>query len=435
MALRRGAALMRVKVYHPSPCSPSRGIIPADATAGFPNMPPFPAFSITALPRIVFGDGRIADLPREVAALGRTALLVTGAHSFRAGPYRAPLMAGFAEAGVAVETWEVAGEPTPDLVDDAVGRFRSAGIQAVVGIGGGSAIDAAKAVAGLLPTGASIMDFLEGVGRGKTYAGPALPLVAVPTTAGTGAEATKNAVLSRTGANGFKKSFRDDRLMPRLALIDPALLATCPRPVMAANAMDALTQLIESYVSIRANPMTDALALAGIEAVRDGLWPAIEGAGAAAREGRARLAFAALMSGICLAQTGLGAVHGMAAPLGAAFGVPHGAACGTLLAETTLANIEALMERDPLGPALPRYGRIGGLLAGQARVCGGDGLIVLSDVLDDWAERLDMPRLSVFGMTEADIPAVVAASGGNSMKTNPLVLTAEELTDILKRRL
>jgi alcohol dehydrogenase len=296
-------------------------------------------------------------------------------------------------------------------------------------------MDAAKAIAGLLPGGASVMDFLEGVGRGKTYAGPALPLVLVPTTAGTGSEATKNAVLSRGGPDGFKKSFRDDRLMPRLALVDPDLLATCPRPVLAANAMDAFTQCLESYVSTRSNPLTDALALSGIEAVRDGLGPALEGAGEDAAEGRARLAYAALVSGICLAQTGLGAVHGLAAPLGAMFGVPHGVACGTLLAATTDVNIEALMERDPLGPALPRYGRVGAILGGQAPVCGGDGLESLAEILEDWTRRLEMPPLSAYGMSAADIPAVVAASGGNSMKTNPLVLTGDELTAILSRRL
>ncbi len=398
-------------------------------------MPPFPAFTVPALPRIVFGEGRIAELPAEIAALGRRVLVVTGALSFTGGPHWPALLDGLARAGVAVETLAVAGEPSPELVDAAVARFAGADIGVVAGIGGGSAMDAAKAIAGLLPTGASAMDFLEGVGRGRAYGGPALPLVAVPTTAGTGAEATRNAVLSRTGPAGFKKSFRDDRLMPVLALVDPGLLAGCPFPVMAANAMDALTQLLESAVSTRANPMTDALALAGIEAVRDGLWPALEGDGEAAHQGRARLAFAALVSGICLAQTGLGAVHGMAAPLGALHGVPHGLACGTLLAETTAANIEALLERDPFGPALPRYGRIGGMLAGHARVCGGDGLVMLADVLADWSERLEMPRLGRFGLGEADLAAVVAASGGNSMKTNPLVLTPDELTAILRRRL
>ncbi len=394
-------------------------------------MPPFPAFTVAALPRILFGPGRIAELPAELAKLGRRVLVVTGGRSFREGPHWPALTHGLTEAGIAVETLGIDGEPSPEMVDEAVARFSGAGIDMVAGIGGGSAMDAAKAIAGLLATGRSVMDFLEGVGRGLAYDGPALPLVLVPTTAGTGSEATKNAVLSRGGPDGFKKSFRDDRLMPRLALIDPDLLATCPRPVMAANAMDALTQCLESYVSTRSGPLTDALALSGIEAVRDGLWPALAGEG----EGRARLAYAALVSGICLAQTGLGAVHGLAAPLGAAFAVPHGVACGTLLAAATEVNIEALMERDPLGPAVPKYGKVGAVLGGQAPVCGGDGLDFLADILGDWTRRLEMPRLSVYGMTADDIPAIVAASGGNSMKTNPLVLTPEELSAILTARL
>lgn len=398
-------------------------------------MQPFPAFTLSPLPRILFGEGRLADLPAETARLGRRALLVTGARSFRDGPRWRPLMEGLAAAGLEVATMAVAGEPTPELIDGAVAEFAGAGIEVVVAVGGGSALDAAKAIAGLLATGASVMDHLEIVGRGVPYAGPALPLVAVPTTAGTGAEATRNAVISRIGPDGFKRSFRDDRLMPALALVDPDLLAGCPREVLAANGMDAFTQLLESYVSTRANPLTDALAWSGLEAFRDGFLAALEGDGDEAAKGRARLAYAALASGICLAQTGLGAVHGMASPLGAYFPIPHGVVCGTLVAEATHANIEALLERDPFGPALPKYGKVGGMLSGHARVCGGDGLIMLTDVLDAWTERLDLPRLGALGVTTADVPRIVAASGGNSMKTNPVVLEPAEIAAIVTRRL
>ena len=217
--------------------------------------------------------------------------------------------------GLSWEDMVVEQEPSPGLVDQAVRVYRHAGIEIVLGIGGGSVLDAAKAIAGLLPHGNSVMDHLEGVGPELPYQGPSLPFIAVPTTAGTGSEATKNAVLSMHGPDGFKKSFRHDLLVARYAVVDPALLATCPPDLIAANGMDALTQLLESYVSTRANPFVDALALSGLGYVRDGLLDWYEG-GEKAAEGRAGMAYAALLSGITLAQVGLGSVHGLAAPLG-----------------------------------------------------------------------------------------------------------------------
>ncbi len=194
----------------------------------------------------------------------------------------------------------------------------------------------------MLRTGRSVMDHLEIVGRGLPYEGPATPFIAVPTTAGTGSEATKNAVLSERGPEGFKRSFRDDRLVAAVALVDPDLLDPCPRPLIAADGMDAVTQLLESYVSTGAGPVTDALALAGLAAARDALLPwhaAGPGAGEATADARERMAFAALASGICLAHAGLGAVHGLAAPLGAALPIPHGVACGATLVAATEVNL------------------------------------------------------------------------------------------------
>jgi len=239
-----------------------------------------------------------------------------------------------------------------------------------VGIGGGSALDAAKAIAGLLRVGDSVMDYLEGVGPEKPYTGPAVPFIAVPTTAGTGSEATKNAVLSRHGRDGFKKSFRDERLVAQHALVDPDLLIGCPPELIAANGMDALTQLVESWTSLRANPFTDALALSGLEAARDALLPWYENAGGPAditEAARSRMAYASLISGITLAQVGLGAVHGLASPLGAFFPIPHGVVCGTLLAEATDINIRAMRERDRHNPALARYARLAEILLGLER--------------------------------------------------------------------
>jgi alcohol dehydrogenase len=380
-------------------------------------------FTVSRLPRLIFGEGRIAEVPREVAALGRRCLLVTGARSLEAGPFWPQLAGGFAREGIELHRFAVTGEPSPEMVDAAVARFSTAGIEVVAGIGGGSALDAAKAIAGLLRPGNSVMDHLEGVGRGVPYHGPALPCVAVPTTAGTGSEATKNAVLSSVGPQGFKKSFRHDDLIARVAVVDPDLLATCPSDVRAANGMDAFTQLLEAYTSTNASPFTDALAWCGLEAFRDGFFAALDGD----REGRARLAYAATLSGICLAQTGLGAVHGLASPLGAWFPIPHGVACGTLVAEATEINIQALRTRLPASPALTKYARAGELLAGNSHG--------LADLLRRWIARLGIARLGAYGVGEADIDRLVAASGGNSMKTNPLVLEPAEIADLVRRRL
>ncbi|MBL8668972.1 MAG: iron-containing alcohol dehydrogenase, partial [Rhodospirillales bacterium] len=331
-----------------------------------PSVPtPIAPFTIARLPRIVFGEGALEGLPQEAAAFGRSALLVTGARSFRGGPHWPALCAGLRAAGFALQDIAVAGEPSPELVDEAVAAFAGKGIDLVIGIGGGSALDAAKAIAGLLPHRHSVMRHLEGVGPEDPYRGPSLPLILVPTTAGTGSEATKNAVLSRHGpASGpgaaFKKSFRDEQLVARIALVDPALLASCPREVVAANGMDAFTQLLESAVSIKANPLTDALCWSGIEAFAAGFFAALDGSdGASARAGRSRMAYAALLSGICLAQTGLGSVHGLASPLGAQFPIPHGVCCGTLVADATRINLRALRERTPQSPALAGYARAG----------------------------------------------------------------------------
>lgn len=385
------------------------------------------AFTIARLPRILFGDGRLMELPAEVRAFGGRCLLVTGGDALRVGPAWAPLLDGFAAVGVSLQTFAVSGEPSPELVDQAVARFKDDGIDVVAAVGGGSALDAGKAIAGLLRSGRSVMDHLEGVGLGVPYSGPAVPFIACPTTAGTGSEATRNAVLSRSGTDGFKKSFRHDELMARVAIVDPSLLASCPRPVLIANAMDALTQLLEAYTSTGASDFTDALAWSGLEAFHAGFAAALYGES----WGRSRLAYAALLSGICLAHTGLGAVHGLAAPLGSWFTIPHGVACGTLLAETTAVNLQALGRRRPDSPALAKYARVADLLTGGDE--GDSGALVA--ILRDWTDRFGLARLGGYGVTEADIPRLVEASGGNSMKTNPLVLEPDEIADIVRRRL
>jgi alcohol dehydrogenase class IV len=398
------------------------------------ELPAIAPFSIARLPRIEFGAGSIKTLPDLAARHGKRLLLVTGAHSFAASAHAGPLFAALRERGCAWQTVQVAGEPSPELVDEAVRAVRGNGVAAVIGIGGGSVLDAAKAIAGLLAPGNSVTDHLEGVGPELPYRGPATPFIAVPTTAGTGSEATKNAVLSRTGPEGFKKSFRDEALVAEVAIVDPDLLASCPPALIAANGMDAFTQLLESYVSSRANAFTDALALAGLRAAHDGLLAWYEG-GAAAHAARSRMAFASLASGVCLAQTGLGSVHGLASPLGAFFPIAHGVVCGTLVAAATRVNIEAMEARDPANPALAKYAEVGRLLHGSATASEADDRRKLVRLLETWTQRLSLPTLSSLGVAAGDVPRIVAHSRGSSMKTNPVVLTNEEIARVVAARL
>lgn len=390
-------------------------------------------FSISRLPRIEFGSGVLAKLPAIVRHYGTHALLVTGAGSLKSSPFWPVVTDGLKAQGISCLHLAIPGEPSPQMVDEAVHALRAETIDAVVGIGGGSALDAAKAIAGLLKPGNSVMDHLEGVGPELPYVGPTTPFIAVPTTAGTGSEATKNAVLSVQGPDGFKKSFRDEKLVAEVALVDPDLLATCPPAVIAANGMDAFTQLLESYVSSRAAPLTDSLAWGGMKAARDGLLALYTDAGDAAA--RARMAYAALVSGITLAQVGLGSVHGLAAPLGAFFPLPHGVACGTLVATATRVNMEALRIRDPAHPALEKYAQAGRLLSRQGQLDQEAAHTALVDTLEAWTRELKLPPLAHYGVTPADIPRIVAHSRGSSMKTNPVRLEDNEIASIVAARI
>jgi alcohol dehydrogenase class IV len=398
--------------------------------------------STLRLPEILFGPGRIADLPAVVRRFGERGLFVVRGPGFVEGDDWARMRVGLRDAGLSFDFESVSGEPSPQLVDSLVDRLRKRGLpDVVVGIGGGSVLDTAKAVAGLLIPGNSVTDHLEGVGPGLPYVGPAVPFVAVPTTAGTGSEATKNAVLSIRGPGGFKRSFRDDQLIARVAIVDPDLLRSCPPDLIAANGMDALTQLMESHLSTGANPVSDGLAVMGLAAARDSLvaWYEMAAGGlggdATADGARVGMASAALCSGICLAQTGLGAAHGVASPLGALFPIPHGVACGATLVAATRVNLAALESRESGNVALGRYADLGRLLTGRGGLADGEARPALVALLEDWSARLSVPRLSAYGITESAIPAIVADSRGSSMRTNPIVLTDEEIGRILRESL
>lgn len=381
-------------------------------------------FEFATATRILFGPGKLAEAPEAVRALGgHKVLLVTGRDTTRA----APLREGLERLGLSTVTFAVEGEPTVELAREGTSTARSAGCDAVVAFGGGSALDAGKAIAALAANGGEPLDYLEVVGRGQALTKPSLPLVAIPTTAGTGSEVTRNAVLGVRDAQ-VKASLRSPHMLPRLALVDPELLAGAPRGVLASSGLDALSQLIEPFLSARANPLTDALAREGMRRSARSLRRAVmEGPDAAARED---LALASLFGGLCLANAGLGAVHGFAAPVGGMFEAPHGAVCAALLPATLEVNLRALRARAPSHPALPRFQEVAVLLTGRADARAEDAIIWVREL----CQALGVPGLGRYGLTETDVPRLVSrAKAASSMKANPLPLTDEELTDIAIR--
>jgi alcohol dehydrogenase class IV len=322
----------------------------------------------------------------------------------------------------------VAGEPDVDLIARGLQVARRERCDVVVAVGGGSVIDAGKAMAGLLTNPGEITDYLEVVGKGKQLPNPAAPFIAVPTTAGTGAEVTRNAVLGVPSAKGIKVSLRSPFLLPRLAVVDPQLTVGLPSPVTARTGLDALTQLIEAYVSIRANPVTDGFCVEGIPLVARSLRRAFHhGDDSPARRD---MALAALLSGMALANAGLGVVHGFAAPLGGRFHAPHGAICAAILPYGMEMNLRALGARDPQSIALRRYEEVGRMLTGRPGATPGDAVSWARDICREFA----IPPLGDYGVREQDVAGLVEEGAKtSSMKGNPLVLKPEELREVLLR--
>ncbi len=392
------------------------------------------SFSIARIPRVEYGRGSFAKIPLIMKPYGTKVLLVTGNRSLQQQSQWQWLMDALRVDGFEWQQVVISGEPSPQRIDEVVAEYHPQQIEVVLGIGGGSVLDAAKAIAGLLKPGNSVMDHLEGVGPEKIYRGPSTPFIAVPTTAGTGSEATKNAVLSVQGAQGFKKSFRDDKLVAEYAILDPLLLNGCSAELIAGNGMDTLTQLLESYLSTKANPFTDTLALSGLSMVRDSLLDWYQ-QGDQATAAQDKMLYAAWLSGVTLAQAGLGSVHGLASPLGAFFPIPHGFACGTLVAEATKVNVVAMQSRDPQNPGLRRYADVGRLFSGQHHQSDEEAQQRLTTQLSDWTTDLQLPGLSHYGITSSMLAKVVENCRGSSMKTNPIVLLDEEIMSILSARL
>lgn len=378
-------------------------------------------FEFSAPGKILFGPGRSAEAATEIVGWGSRILLVTGSRPGRAAPLRDALLA----RGARLSEISLSREPHVEDLRSGVEAARSSRAQAVVALGGGSVLDLGKAIAALAPSGSDPLDHLEVVGKGLPLSGPGLPFAAVPTTAGTGAEATRNAVLS-TGT--VKVSLRGPQLMPRLAVVDPGYAIGAPRDLTAWTGMDALTQLVEPLLSRFANPLTDALC-------RQGIPLSVAALPAALRDpldlsARSDLALASLLSGMALANARLGAVHGLAAPLGGMFPCPHGAVCARLLVPAWKANAAALERADQ--SVREHFLDASRLLSGRSDATISDGL----EVLEALSQAAMAPPLSRWGMTESDIPAVrEAGMRASSMKGNPVELAPEEIDAILREAL
>jgi alcohol dehydrogenase class IV len=382
---------------------------------------PDPRFEFAAAGTIVFGAGSVREISRLAPALGRRPLVVTGR-----SPVRAEIVLGLLHpAGMPCAVFSVGGEPAIEDIRRGVAAARDAGCDMVVAIGGGSAIDAGKAIAALMTNGGDPLDYLEVIGRSQPLRNQAAPVVAVPTTAGTGSEVTRNAVLTVPDLR-VKASLRSPLMLPRAALVDPEMTLDLPPAVTASTGLDALTQLIEPFLSLGANPITDACCLAGLERASRSLERACE----AGRDlgARSDMSLASLFGGLALANAGLGAVHGFAAAIGGMFPAPHGAVCAACLPHVMEVNFHALREREPSSPALGRMTIIARILTGDRDASPDDSVRWLRGIV----ERLRIPALAAYGVSVESVPALVAQAGrSSSMRGNPLPLTPSEMQQVL----
>ncbi len=381
------------------------------------------AFEFATATRIIFGAGALKQVGSIAASMGGRALVADGCLPGQSDG----LLKVLAESGVTSVVFTVSGEPTTDLIQSGVRRARDEGCDLVVGFGGGSAVDTGKAVAAMLTNAGDVLDYLEVIGKGMALSRPSAPYIAIPTTAGTGAEVTRNAVLA-SPQHQVKVSLRSPFMLPRVALVDPELTLGMPPAVTASTGMDALAQVIEPFVCNRANPMTDAFCREGMARAARSLQRAHEkGDDLRARED---MSTASLFGGLALANAGLGAVHGFAGPIGGQFHAPHGAVCAVLLPPVMAMNVRALRERQPDSEALKRYDEVARALTGNPRAVAGDGAAWVAEL----RKALGIPGLGAYGVRPGDLDGLVEKSAvASSMKPNPIQLSAGELREILEQ--
>jgi len=380
-------------------------------------------FEFATAAHIIFGSGTLREVAPLAERMGRRAFVVTGRTIERA----AALIEQLREQAIECVTFSVSGEPTVAMVKKGVEQARGAKCDLVIGIGGGSVLDTAKVIAAMLTDSGRLEDYLEVVGPGKPITQNPAPYIAIPTTAGTGAEVTRNAVLGMP-EYGAKVSMRSPLMLARLAVVDPELTYSMPPSLTAGTGIDALTQLIEADVCNKANPFTDGICREGLIRAGRSLRTAYDNGGN--RAAREDMALASLFSGLALANAGLGAVHGFAGPLGGMIQAPHGVICARLLPFVMEANVRALQVHEPGSPALTRYDQISQLLTGKVSAKASDGVRWIQNL----CAAMEIPSLAKFGLKEQDLPAVVEkARKSSSMKGNPIVLTDDELISVLKK--
>jgi len=378
-------------------------------------------FEFATATRIIFGAGTLLEVGLLAKQFGRCALVVTGRDPSRAKRLTAILN----EHGVSSVLFAVPGEPEIKTVQDGIALAKEQQCNLVISFGGGSALDAGKAIAAMLTNSGEVLDYLEVIGEGKSLTEPSAPFIAIPTTAGTGSEVTRNAVLA-SPQHRIKVSLRSPFMLPKIALIDPELTYDLPPSITASTGLDALTQLIEPYVSSRANPMTNAICVDGLRRAARSLRAAFEN-DPSATSAREDMALASLFGGMALANAGLGAVHGFAGPIGGMFPAPHGAICAALLPHVMEANLRAMRQREPKNPAISRFGAVARLLTGKSRATVDAGVAWVRKLVAD----LQIPPLRTYNITREHTNELVEkAAKASSMKANPIVLTPEELAQI-----
>jgi len=394
------------------------------------------SFSFANTPKIIFETGSFKKLPDIIANYGKNTLIVTGGSSlYKSGQFD-ELSRGLKEHSISFSTVKVTEEPSPDLIDEITEKYYGKNISSIAAVGGGSVMDAGKAISAMLTQEDSVMKYLEVVGEGKEHPGDKVPFIAVPTTSGTGSEATKNAVLSNVGEDGFKKSLRHDNFIPNIALLDSELTKSCPADITAASGLDAVTQLLGAYTSTNASPMTDSLALKALKYAGESLVPAATDKGDNLKV-RAGMAYASLISGITLANAGLGIVHGLASAVGGYFDIPHGVVCGTLLAEAVKLNI-SLLRKNNNSFYLKKYAKAGAVLSAESSLDINSNKSIehycdlLIETLEDWTAKLNISRLGEYGISADDLDKIIK-KGGN--KNNPVQLDNEQIKKLLKARL
>jgi alcohol dehydrogenase class IV len=385
-------------------------------------------FQFGSLPVIYFKPGGIGNLSSVIRQFGKNIILVTGKHSFIDSEGAKFLLQKLRSDCIYNKHIIISGEPTPEDIDQNVSLLSSVKYDCVVSIGGGSVLDAGKAISAMMYKTGSVADYLEGVGT-KDHPGTKLPFIAIPTTSGTGSEATKNAVISKVGKEGFKRSLRHEKFVPDIAIVDPELTLNCPKHITAASGMDCLTQLMEAYLSDKSNLYTEALALEGIKAIKTSLVRSFNNGHDI--EARSGMSFAALTSGICLANAGLGVVHGFASSIGGRYIIPHGVICGTLMAVANEVTVKKLRKIAPDSPALKKYAALGEIFIQAENLAEHSLIDGFIEYLYKLSEELHLPGLKEAGLREEDLADIAKAT---ECKNNPVKLDGEELLEILNSK-